>query len=69
MRNMQVKKGKKERKKNITQPLNHKEDIFDSVNFVAYGSRLGKTIKNRISFSQMKILIKAFCVSPVRVCT
>lgn len=51
------------------QTLNHKNDISDSVNFVAYGSRLWQNIKHGILFFQMEAHTKAFNVSVVNVYT
>lgn len=51
------------------QTLNHKNDISDSVNFVAYGSRLGQNIKHGILFFQMEAHTKAFNVSVINVYT
>lgn len=51
------------------QTLNHKNDISNSVNFVAYGSRLGQNIKHGILFFQMEAHTKAFNVSVVNVYT
>lgn len=51
------------------QPLNHKNDISDSVNFVAYGSRLGQNIKHEILFFQMEAHTEAFNAAVVHVYT